>query len=148
VIVPIWKKEEEKAAVLEAGAEVQKRLKAGGVRVKLDANEQRTPGWKFNFWEMKVGARIDPFLLDRFQVLEEKKRRREKVGRKLAPLQKFDLWETMVCRRIDGLPFLVVSAQAVKKRNTKLERESGIRCINCVPQCRNFLISRSVHTWS
>lgn len=53
--MPIWKKEEEKAAVLEAGAEVQKRLKAGGVRVKLDASEQRTPGWKFNFWEMKVG---------------------------------------------------------------------------------------------
>lgn len=60
VIVPIWKKEEEKAAVLQAGADVQKKLAAGGVRVKLDANEQRTPGWKFNFWEMKVG-RVAPF---------------------------------------------------------------------------------------
>jgi prolyl-tRNA synthetase len=67
VIVPIWKKEEEKAAVLEAGAEVQKRLKAGGVRVKLDANEQRTPGWKFNFWEMKVRTRMDPVFPDQTQ---------------------------------------------------------------------------------
>lgn len=54
MIVPIWKKEEEKAAVFEAGKQVHKKLMAGGVRSKLDQNEQRTPGWKFNFWEMKV----------------------------------------------------------------------------------------------
>lgn len=58
--MPIWKKEEEKAAVMQAGSEVQKRLVAGGVRVKLDLSEQRTPGWKFNFWEMKVRRRGFP----------------------------------------------------------------------------------------
>ena len=54
MIVPIWRKEEEKAAVFDAGEDVRRKLAAGGVRVKLDASEQRTPGWKFNFWEMKV----------------------------------------------------------------------------------------------
>ena len=54
VIVPIWKKEEEREAVLGAAAAVEGTLKKGGIRVKLDASDQRTPGWKFNHWEMKV----------------------------------------------------------------------------------------------
>lgn len=54
VIIPIWKSDEEKATVLSAAASVEKHLKSEGLRTKLDASEQRTPGWKFNFWEMKV----------------------------------------------------------------------------------------------
>ncbi|PIA49255.1 hypothetical protein AQUCO_01300244v1 [Aquilegia coerulea] len=60
VIVPIWKKSEEKANVLEAAVSVEKVLKASGIKVKLDDSDQRTPGWKFNFWEMKgVPIRIE-----------------------------------------------------------------------------------------
>lgn len=60
VIVPIWKKVEEKANVLDAAIAVEKILKSSGVKVKLDSSEQRTPGWKFNFWEMKgVPIRIE-----------------------------------------------------------------------------------------
>jgi hypothetical protein len=29
-------------------------LQSAGIKVKLDDMDQRTPGWKFNFWEMKV----------------------------------------------------------------------------------------------
>ncbi|KAF5198307.1 Proline--trna ligase [Thalictrum thalictroides] len=60
VIVPIWKKSEEKVNVLEAAVSVEKVLKTSGIKVKLDDSEQRTPGWKFNFWEMKgVPIRIE-----------------------------------------------------------------------------------------
>uniref|UniRef100_A0A7C8Z0Q7 proline--tRNA ligase n=1 Tax=Opuntia streptacantha TaxID=393608 RepID=A0A7C8Z0Q7_OPUST len=60
VIVPIWKKEEEKSDVLDAAVNVYEVLKSAGVKVKLDDSEQRTPGWKFNFWEMKgVPIRIE-----------------------------------------------------------------------------------------
>ncbi|XP_074286674.1 proline--tRNA ligase, chloroplastic/mitochondrial [Silene latifolia] len=60
VIVPIWKKEEEKSGVLSAAATAFEVLKSAGVKVKLDDSEQRTPGWKFNFWEMKgVPIRIE-----------------------------------------------------------------------------------------
>jgi len=54
VIVPIWKKDDEKAAVLNAALSVKEVLQKSGIRVKLDDSDQRTPGWKFNFWEMKV----------------------------------------------------------------------------------------------
>jgi prolyl-tRNA synthetase len=51
VIVPIWRKEEEKTAVLEMVERVKKVLK-GKVRVTADLSEN-TPGWKFNEWEMR-----------------------------------------------------------------------------------------------
>ncbi|KAL4186902.1 hypothetical protein AMTRI_Chr09g36470 [Amborella trichopoda] len=60
VIVPIWKKSDEKAAVLSAASSLEEALRRAGVKVKLDDSEQRTPGWKFNFWEMKgVPLRIE-----------------------------------------------------------------------------------------
>ena len=54
VIVPIWKTTDEKTGVLNAVSSVEKILKTTGFKVKVDDSEQRTPGWKFNFWEMKV----------------------------------------------------------------------------------------------
>ncbi|HEY4388235.1 MAG TPA: His/Gly/Thr/Pro-type tRNA ligase C-terminal domain-containing protein, partial [Ktedonobacteraceae bacterium] len=51
VIVPIWRKESEKAAVSALIERVTKMLK-GKVRFKLDDSEN-TPGWKYNEWEMR-----------------------------------------------------------------------------------------------
>ena len=31
-------------------------LKAAGVRVDSDLRDNYTPGWKYNFWELKVGS--------------------------------------------------------------------------------------------
>lgn len=54
VIVPIWKKDDEKTGVFNAASFVREVLKTVGIKVKIDDTDQRTPGWKFNFWEMKV----------------------------------------------------------------------------------------------
>lgn len=54
VIVPIWKKESEKTGVLTALSSVKETLQAAGIKVKIDDSDQRTPGWKFNYYEMKV----------------------------------------------------------------------------------------------
>ena len=51
VIVPIWRKDAEKAAVMETITRVEKMLK-GKVRFKVDLSEN-TPGWKYNEWEMR-----------------------------------------------------------------------------------------------
>ena len=60
VIVPIYKNDEEKEAVLEATNRIQKELIAAGVRVKVDDRENMTPGFKFNDWEMRgVPTRIE-----------------------------------------------------------------------------------------
>ena len=52
VIVPIWRKEEERALVADAVAAVERDLRAAGLRVKADWREQ-TPGFKFNDWELR-----------------------------------------------------------------------------------------------
>ncbi|KAK6804750.1 hypothetical protein RDI58_002534 [Solanum bulbocastanum] len=60
VIVPIWKKDNEKAGVLTASSSVKETLQAAGIKVKIDDSDQRTPGWKFNYYEMKgVPLRIE-----------------------------------------------------------------------------------------
>ncbi|CAM6021579.1 unnamed protein product [Sphagnum balticum] len=51
VIFPIWRKDERKGSVMAAALQVG--LKKTDVCVKLDATEKKTPGWKFNFWEME-----------------------------------------------------------------------------------------------
>ncbi|MDD4578415.1 MAG: proline--tRNA ligase [Anaerolineaceae bacterium] len=60
VIVPIYRKDEEKAAVMEVVDRVASGLEAVDVRVKVDERDGLTPGFKFNDWEMKgVPLRIE-----------------------------------------------------------------------------------------
>lgn len=51
VVVPIYRKDEEKARVLEVAHQIRARL-AANVRVHVDDRDQLKPGFKFNEWEM------------------------------------------------------------------------------------------------
>ena len=53
VIVPIWRDEEQKAAVLEAGEKARSSLAAAGVRVRLDGRDGLNPGAKYYEWERR-----------------------------------------------------------------------------------------------
>ncbi len=53
VIVPIFKNDQEQAAVMQAAQRVRAALVAAGIRVKTDEREGLTPGFKFNDWEMR-----------------------------------------------------------------------------------------------
>jgi len=60
VIVPIFKNDEEKAAVMSAAKELRARLAKASIRVTLDEREGQSPGWKFNDWEMRgVPVRVE-----------------------------------------------------------------------------------------
>ncbi len=60
VIVPIWRKPEERDQVLQAAAKVFQALKSADLRVRVDEREGVTPGFKFNDWEMRgVPLRIE-----------------------------------------------------------------------------------------
>jgi prolyl-tRNA synthetase len=59
VIVPIYKGEEKKELLNAKGKEMAAQLKAAGIRVKFDDNDNNRPGWKFAEYEMKgVPVRI------------------------------------------------------------------------------------------
>lgn len=60
VIIPIYRKDEEKAAVMEVVDKVAKELGENDFRVKVDDRDSVTPGFKFNDWELKgVPLRIE-----------------------------------------------------------------------------------------
>ena len=59
VIVPIFKGEEQKLLIDEKVKVLQRQLKAAGIKVKYDDNDNNRPGWKFAEYEMKgVPVRI------------------------------------------------------------------------------------------
>ncbi len=60
IIVPIYRKDEERAAVLEAAGGLLRELREGGIRCHLDAREGMTPGAKYYEWE----GRGAPFRLE------------------------------------------------------------------------------------
>jgi prolyl-tRNA synthetase len=60
VIVPIYRTDEEKGAVLETAMRVRDELVGNGVRVRVDDRDQHRPGYKFAEWELKgVPVRLE-----------------------------------------------------------------------------------------
>jgi prolyl-tRNA synthetase len=53
VIVPIYKNDEQLAAISEKVAEIVAKLKKLGISVKYDNNDNKKPGWKFAEYELK-----------------------------------------------------------------------------------------------
>ena len=53
VIVPIYKKDDEKALVFDAAKKIREQLVKADIRVKVDEREGQSPGFKFNDWEMR-----------------------------------------------------------------------------------------------
>ncbi len=53
VIVPIYKNEEQLAAISEKVNEITAKLKALGISFKYDNNDNKKPGWKFAEYELK-----------------------------------------------------------------------------------------------
>ncbi|RPD51833.1 proline--tRNA ligase [Paracnuella aquatica] len=53
VIVPIYKGDEQKARIDEKVGQIVKELKALGISVKYDDNDNNRPGWKFAEYELK-----------------------------------------------------------------------------------------------
>ena len=60
VVVPIWRKDEERARVQAYLDPLVDELRAAGLRVKVDDREQYKPGYKFNEWEQRgVPVRLE-----------------------------------------------------------------------------------------
>jgi prolyl-tRNA synthetase len=88
VIVPIprgdWKQ-----TVLPKAEAIANELRAKGVRVKLDADEENSPGWKFAEWELRgvpLRLEIGPKDIEKAQVFSARRDTREKAAIPLADL--------------------------------------------------------------
>ena len=87
VIVPIYKDEKEKKAVLDACNALEKSL--DGIRVRLDDRDEKSPGFKFNEWEVKgvpVRIEIGPKDLEKKQAMVARRDTGEKQPKQLKSL--------------------------------------------------------------
>ena len=88
VIVPIWRSDDQKAAVIEAAQRVGRQL-AETIRVKVDDREEYSPGWKFNDWEMKgipLRIEIGPRDVEAQQVVLARRDVSGKAGKSVVPM--------------------------------------------------------------
>jgi len=72
VIVPIFKTEAQRTGVLEAADVLAAAVGDQGVRVRIDAREEKSPGWKFADWEMRgvpIRVEIGPRDLDAGEIV-------------------------------------------------------------------------------
>ncbi len=53
VIIPVGRKAAEKALVMEKVSEISNAFVSAGIRVKIDDDETKSPGWKYAEWELK-----------------------------------------------------------------------------------------------
>ena len=85
VIVPIYKGEESKPVIDAKANEIIKELKAAGIRVKYDNNDNARPGWKFAEYELKgVPVRLAMGLRDLENKVIELARRDTKEKRQVS----------------------------------------------------------------
>ncbi len=118
VIVPIWRKDEERAVVLEAAQQLHARLKET-LRVELDTREGFTAGWKFNDWEMRgVPLRIEigPRDVDKGQIVLARRDVPGKAGKSFMPREGLGTWARELLDTIQG--DLLQRARRFRDENT------------------------------
>ena len=88
ILVPIWRNDEQKSAVLKAVENVKGQL--SGIRFKVDDREGMSPGWKFNEWELKgvpVRIEIGPKDVEKGQVVLARRDRPGREGKTFVPAE-------------------------------------------------------------
>lgn len=83
VIIPIWKKDEDKANVLEYSGNLYRHLKISGMQVIMDDSDQNKPGWKYAQYEMigiPLRIEIGPREVKEGKVVIVRRDNREKVS--------------------------------------------------------------------
>jgi prolyl-tRNA synthetase len=102
VIVPIWRKNKDRDAVLQTARDIENKLK-NDVRIKLDDREGLSPGWKFNDCEMRgipLRIEIGPRDIANSQVMLA---RRDQPGREGKVLVQIQDLKTSIPAKLDEI---------------------------------------------
>lgn len=135
VIVPIYKSDEERGAVLQACENLVASI-GSSVRVHLDARSEKSPGFKFNEWEVKgvpVRIEIGPKDLEKKQVMVV---RRDTGAKEPMPLQQCteasmqtllqSIQETLYAQAKQHLERHTFTVTTFEEMKSRLEGEGGL----------------------
>jgi prolyl-tRNA synthetase len=129
VIVPIYKNQEERDKVLEAGNRLNLLLKHAGVRVKFDDDDKRKPGWKFSEYEFRgvpLRIAIGPRDLEKAQV---ELAIRPSLEKRTEPIEGLE----------ERIPKLLEEIQQAIYEKAKTFRDNNIREANSWEEFKNLL---------
>lgn len=136
-IVPIYfatGKEE----VRQKAKEVAETLKSRGARIEADLREVYTPGWKFNFWELKgVPLRIEigPRDIQQRRVVMVRRDTREKIN-----VPETELGEKLELLLQDYQNSLLTRAREFLRENTRFI-EDYVEFKKIIEEKRGFIVS-------
>ncbi|MBC8491573.1 MAG: proline--tRNA ligase [Candidatus Marinimicrobia bacterium] len=102
VVIPIWRNDEQKARLMEKVSKITLQFKKEDIRYIVDDNEQNSPGWKFNQWEMRgvpLRLEIGPKDLDKNQVVLV---RRDTGTKQFIPVEKLSSVVTNLLQEIQN----------------------------------------------
>jgi len=141
IIIPIYYDESEKQVVMKKCEEIYEFLRKKKIRVKIDTRE-KTPGWKFNDWELKgVPIRIEIGKKEVQQgyitIYRRDLRKRQKVDADLEKIYSFiiklaeDMLETLKKKSKEYFESHIVFAKNKNEIMDALKR----RCLIKMPFC-------------
>jgi prolyl-tRNA synthetase len=91
IIVPVYYSKNEEKRVLKEASFIKQNLEKNKIRAKIDDRKEFTPGWKYNYWELKgVPLRIEigPKDIKKKQVVLVRRDKKEKITVKYKVLEK------------------------------------------------------------
>ncbi|PZR96562.1 MAG: proline--tRNA ligase [Candidatus Chloroheliales bacterium] len=132
IIIPIWRKEGEREAVMNMVDEVEKLLKAAGVRVKVDRDEEHTPGWKYAEYELRgvpLRLEIGPKDVEKNSVMVVRRDNRAKQ-----PIAKAEL--------ATAIPALLTQFQAEMYQRAMQRRDAETRTVASYEEFKQIIADK------
>jgi len=153
VIIPIYYKEKEKEGVFKKANEIKDDLKES-FRVTVDTREEYTPGWKFNYWEMKgvpIRIEIGPRDMKNKQVVlvrrDDKKKAivKEKALRKTLKETLDSIQEALTEKADEFFNSHLSEAKDFKELKKILEEKGGLVKVNWCgnTECADYIKSET-----
>jgi prolyl-tRNA synthetase len=153
IVIPIFFKGKEQEVLKKARA-IERKIVAGGMRAKVDERGEHTPGWKYNYWELKgtpLRVEIGPKDVEKGQVVLVRRDTGDKInvkdGELLKKISKLldDIQSNLVRRADEFFKMRVSEAKNVGGLKNWLEKHGGLVKVNWCgeEECADFIKSET-----
>ncbi|KUO40789.1 MAG: hypothetical protein AVW06_02020 [Hadesarchaea archaeon DG-33-1] len=138
IVIPIFFKGKEQE-VLEKARAIERKIVDGDVRAKVDESEEHTPGWKYNYWELKgtpLRIEVGPKDVEKGQVVLVRRDTGNKISVKdeelLEKIGKLldDIQSNLIRKADEFFKMRISETKNVKELKNWLERRGGLVKVN------------------
>lgn len=138
IVIPIFFKGKEQEVLKKARA-IEQKIVDGGVRAKVDELEEHTPGWKYNYWELKgtpLRIEIGPRDVEKGQVVLVRRDTGDKINVKdeelLEKIGKLldDIQSSLIRKADESFKTKISKAENMRELENRLKKKGGLVRVN------------------